>query len=40
MILQVGYRYLYFDKEKAGAANAFANLAISGIVFGATINLK
>lgn len=40
MILQAGYRYLYFDKEKAGPSNAFAKAAFSGIVLGATINLK
>ena len=40
LTLQGGYRYLYFDKTKGGPAGANANLALSGIVIGATWNLK
>ena len=38
--LQGGYRYLYFDREKGGPAGATANLAMSGIVMGVTMNLR
>ncbi|HWY57906.1 MAG TPA: hypothetical protein VNZ03_25815 [Terriglobales bacterium] len=40
MTLQAGYRYLYFDYEKGGRANAIVKTAMSGVVFGATLNLK
>ncbi len=40
MALQVGYRYLYFDRQKGGTASATANLALSGPVLGVTWNLK
>ncbi|MGA8727160.1 MAG: hypothetical protein WB608_00290 [Terracidiphilus sp.] len=36
MTLQGGYRYLYFDYRRGGPADASANLALSGIVFGVT----
>ena len=38
--LQAGYRYLYLDYRKSGPANPVVNLAISGVMFGATLNLK
>jgi hypothetical protein len=38
--LQGGYRYLYFDRERGGPAGATANLAMSGIVLGVTMNLR
>jgi hypothetical protein len=40
MTLQAGYRYLYFDKNKSGSANAHADLALSGIVLGLTYTFK
>lgn len=40
MTLQGGYRYLFVDKTKGGPAGATANLAMSGIVLGVTLNLK
>jgi hypothetical protein len=40
MTLQGGYRYLYVDKNKGGPAGATANLAMSGILLGVTVNLK
>jgi hypothetical protein len=40
MTLQAGYRYLYVDYEKGGPAGAFVKVATSGVVFGATLNLK
>ncbi|MGA9567726.1 MAG: hypothetical protein WBS19_19535 [Candidatus Korobacteraceae bacterium] len=40
MTLQAGYRYLYFDRNKYGAANGNANLALSGILLGLTYNFK
>jgi hypothetical protein len=40
LALQGGYRYLYFDKTRGGPAGAFADVALSGIVIGATLNLK
>lgn len=40
MILQAGYRYLYFDYLKGGRAGTVVNTALSGIVLGVTMNLK
>jgi hypothetical protein len=40
LALQGGYRYLYFDKTKGGTAAAYADAAFSGILLGATLNLK
>jgi hypothetical protein len=40
MTLQGGYRYLYVDYAKGGPAGAFVTAATSGVVFGATLNLK
>lgn len=40
MTLQAGYRYMYFDYEKNGGASAIAKTAMSGIIFGLTMNLK
>jgi hypothetical protein len=40
MTLQAGYRYLYFDYERARRAAAFVTTATSGVVFGVTLNLK
>ncbi len=40
MTLQAGYRYLYFDYEKGGQANVIVKTAMSGVVFGVTLNLK
>ena len=40
LTLQGGYRYLYVDKNKGGPAGATANLAMSGILLGVTVNLK
>ncbi len=40
LTLQGGYRYLYFDYEKGGAASATVKNALSGILLGATLNLK
>jgi hypothetical protein len=40
MTLQAGYRYLYFDYEKGGQANAVVKTALSGIILGVTLNLK
>lgn len=40
LTLQGGYRYLYFDREKSGPAGATANVAMSGILIGVTMNLK
>jgi hypothetical protein len=40
MTLQGGYRYLYVDYSKGGPAGAFVTAATSGIVLGATLNLK
>ncbi len=40
LTLQGGYRYLYFDKTKGGQAAAYADAAFSGILLGATLNLK
>jgi len=40
MTLQAGYRYLYFDYQRRGSAAAFATTATSGVVIGATLNLK
>jgi len=40
MTMQAGYRYLYVDKNKGGSAGANANLAMSGILLGVTVNLK
>jgi hypothetical protein len=40
MTLQGGYRYLYFDYENGGQANAIVKTAMSGVVFGVTLNLK
>jgi hypothetical protein len=40
LTLQGGYRYLYVDKNKGGSAAANANLAMSGILLGVTLNLK
>jgi hypothetical protein len=38
--LQAGYRYLYFDYENGGRANTIVKTAMSGVVFGTTLNLK
>jgi hypothetical protein len=40
MTLQGGYRYLYFDYQKSGPANAIVRTAMSGVIFGVTLNLK
>jgi hypothetical protein len=40
MILQAGYRYLYFDYLKGGRAGTVVNTALSGIILGVTLNLK
>ena len=40
MTLQAGYRYLFVDYAAGGIHNGILNAAMSGIVFGATINLK
>jgi len=40
LTLQGGYRYLYFDKTRGGVAAAYADAAFSGILLGATLNLK
>jgi hypothetical protein len=40
MTLEAGYRYLYFDYQKGGQAAAFALAATSGVIIGATLNLK
>ena len=40
MTLQAGYRYLYFDYESGGRAGAVVKNAMSGVIFGATLNLK
>ena len=40
LILQAGYRYLYFDYLKGGRAGTVVNTALSGIVLGVTMNLK
>jgi len=40
MTLQGGYRYLYFDYEKSGPANAMVKTALSGVIFGVTLNFK
>lgn len=40
MTLQAGYRYLYFNYAKSGIAAATANVAMSGVVVGMTLNLK
>jgi len=40
MTLQAGYRYLYFDYEKGGSANAVVKTAMSGVLLGVTLNLK
>jgi hypothetical protein len=40
LTLQAGYRYMYFDKEKGGPAGAFVQNAMSGVIVGATLNLK
>jgi hypothetical protein len=40
MTLQGGYRYLYVDYAKGGPAAAYVTAAQSGVVFGATLNLK
>jgi hypothetical protein len=38
--LQGGYRYLYFDYENGGRANTIVKTAMSGVIFGATLNIK
>jgi hypothetical protein len=40
MTLEAGYRYLFVDYAAGGIHNGILNTAMSGIVFGATINLK
>jgi hypothetical protein len=40
LILQAGYRYLYFDYLKGGRAGTVINTALSGIILGVTMNLK
>lgn len=40
MTLQAGYRYMYFDYQSGGRAGAIVDTALSGVIFGATINLK
>ena len=40
MTLQAGYRYLYFDYQTNGPANAIVKTALSGVIFGVTLNLK
>jgi len=40
MTLQAGYRYLYLDYRKSGPASPVVNVAISGVMFGMTLNLK
>lgn len=40
MTLQAGYRYMYFDYENGGRTNAIIKTALSGVVFGVTLNLK
>ncbi|HLW88968.1 MAG TPA: hypothetical protein VKR57_10785 [Terriglobales bacterium] len=40
MTLQAGYRYLYFDYQKGGPADAIVKTALSGVIFGVTLNLK
>ena len=40
LILQAGYRYLYFDYLKGGRAGTVVNTALSGIALGVTMNLK
>jgi hypothetical protein len=41
MILQAGYRYMYFDYQKInGNANPYLDLAFSGVVLGVTLHLK
>jgi hypothetical protein len=40
MTLQGGYRYLYFDYQRSGAAGAILKTAMSGVVLGVTLNLK
>jgi hypothetical protein len=40
MMLQAGYRYLYFDYRRSGPAGAVLTTAMSGVVLGVTLNLK
>ncbi len=40
MTLQGGYRYMYLDYRKSGPASPVVNVAISGVMFGVTLNLK
>jgi hypothetical protein len=40
MTLQGGYRYLYFDYQRSGAADAILKTAMSGVVLGVTLNMK
>ncbi len=40
LTLQAGYRYLYFDYQRFTQVNPRINLAFSGVIFGATWNLK
>ena len=40
MTLQAGYRYLFVDYAAGGIHGGVLNATTSGIVFGATINLK
>jgi hypothetical protein len=41
MILQAGYRYMYFDYQKInGNVNPYINNAMSGVLLGVTLNLK
>ena len=40
LTLQAGYRYLYFDYRRFTEVNPRINVAMSGVVFGATWNLR
>lgn len=40
IVLQAGYRYLYFDYLKGGRAGTVVNTALSGAILGVTLNLK